>query len=273
MQSRSGGSDWDRVEFFIAESARGVQSRPQLRRVSWGAERKLRGWMRAGGLLLLALSSVPAQADEARTPWMAEGPSVDASVTSSADPPHGTAQQGAAPRETPHTVMLETGTVGLDSYFRTYSRSTLGVHYLHDLPSATHLEGPPGLIRRVGGGLRIYWPQTLAPLPLEVFGEVQVVAPVGLYQPGLSVQVGLTGVSAFFVHNRSMEDGSAQEEASRALPLYAEVGAAPLRFRPQHGTLHRVTLSLLELHLGTLLLPPGRVGRTQLTLASVGGHF
>ena len=247
MQSRSGGSDWDRCYSFIAESDRGVQSRhPQH-------GHRGPGWLLSGCIAGLLIGASSVKAEESSTQAVRE-----------AEP---------APRETPHTVVLETGSVSLDSYFRTYSRSLVGLHYLHDVSCFPSMNQEPGLLTRMGGGFRYYWPMTYASVPLEVFGEVQVLAPVRFYQPGLSLEVGITGVATFFIHNRSMEDGSAQVEAGRTLPLYAELGAAPLRFRPGRGALNHVTVSLLELHLGTLLLPPSRVSRIQITLASVGGHF
>lgn len=117
---------------------------------------------------------------------------------------------------------------------------------------------------RIGGGLRTGQPAAESHLPLEGFIQVQLVARLGFWEAAVGPELGLSGFAKLIAIPLPADELFAMED-SRLGPLYAAFGAAPLRFR--FGWL---SLSALELHVGTALSSPGTAIRVQLGLLRVG---
>jgi hypothetical protein len=120
----------------------------------------------------------------------------------------------------------------------------------------------PDLVQ-LSAGVRVA-PGGDAALPLEGYGRVQLVAPLGAWRPALGPELGVSG----FTHlmRPPYADDLHDQREGRLSPFYVALSLAPLRF--QRG---RFTLSAAELQVGTGLLQPGGALRLQLGLLHLGG--
>ncbi|WP_434381767.1 hypothetical protein [Melittangium boletus] len=118
---------------------------------------------------------------------------------------------------------------------------------------------------RLGGGLRTGWPATSTNFPLEVFVQAQLSARLGPWEPALGPELGVSGFAMLF-RSRILVPGELGDlEDARLSPAYVAFVAAPLRFH-----FGPVTVSALELNLGTSVPSFGQAIRTQLGLVRLG---
>jgi hypothetical protein len=101
-------------------------------------------------------------------------------------------------------------------------------------------------------------------LPLEGYGRVLLVAPLGAWRPAIGPELGVSGLTRL-MRPPYADDLHDQREAGLG-PFYLAISAAPLRF--QHG---RFTLSAAEFQVGTGLFQPGGALRLQVGLLYLGG--
>ncbi|HEX8441991.1 hypothetical protein [Archangium sp.] len=118
---------------------------------------------------------------------------------------------------------------------------------------------------RLGGGVR-WSPTERGNPPLEVYARAQLTANLGVWRPAVGPEFGLSGLSVVAPARYGMPGDYAASRAEKFGPAYVAIHAAPLRF-----AFRRVTVSALEVHWGTELLPrPGSMLRIQLGLARLG---
>ncbi len=124
-----------------------------------------------------------------------------------------------------------------------------------------------GLPFRYGAGLRSAGPRERVSIPLEAYGVFELVGALGVWQPAVGIEVGLSGFNRLdLAHRGGIPPAVHRIEEERIGPLYLGFNASALRF--QFG---RWTVSALELQLGTSAFPLGASARTQLGLVRIGG--
>ncbi len=123
--------------------------------------------------------------------------------------------------------------------------------------------GPRPELLELSAGVRIA-PAGDAALPLEVYGRVLLVAPLGAWRPALGPELGVSGLTHLM--RPPYPDDLHDWREEHLSPFYVAMSAAPLRF--QAG---RFTVSAAELQVGTALLQPGGSLRLQLGLLHLGG--
>ncbi|HEY8207240.1 MAG TPA: hypothetical protein VIG99_07155 [Myxococcaceae bacterium] len=149
-----------------------------------------------------------------------------------------------------HGVSLGIGTVSYVSIFSGSPwRPGLDLAYERDL-------SPRWLLR---AGLRAALPSQRTPVPGELYAQLQLRAVLGVWEPAIGPELGVSGLTDLGALPDSLPPELNDLEQLRVSPLYVAIAAAPLRFR-----LGRFTLSALELHWGTTLVPPGAAVRFHL---------
>ncbi|MGZ3459370.1 MAG: hypothetical protein ACXU86_12805 [Archangium sp.] len=149
------------------------------------------------------------------------------------------------------------------SFFRTASGFTL----VEAAWMRTAAEQGPWRGLQYGGGVRTGWPMAWTHVPLEAFVRVQLSARLGLWEPAIGPEVGVTGFNSLKPTESTWPQGQVRQyEDQRFGPAYVAFGASPLRFR-----LGRFGVSALQFRVGTPLPQPGSTLRVQLGLVSVGG--
>ncbi len=118
---------------------------------------------------------------------------------------------------------------------------------------------------RLGGGVR-WSPTERGDPPLEAYARAQLSANLGVWRPAVGPEVGLSGLAVVTPARYGLPRDYPDSRAELFGPAYVAIHAAPLRF-----AFRRVTVSALEVHWGTDLLPrPGSILRIQLGLARLG---
>lgn len=99
----------------------------------------------------------------------------------------------------------------------------------------------------------------------EAFGRFSAAPQLGAFLPRAGIELGLSARGDDDSGDKLLSEGRAlsREELS---PVYVAVHTAPLRFR----IFDRYRLSVLELQLGTHVVPMGRFVRVQVGLVSLG---
>jgi hypothetical protein len=120
---------------------------------------------------------------------------------------------------------------------------------------------------RLGAGVRVA-PRGAAAAPLEGYVRLQLVSPLGPWQPALGPELGYSGLTRLtrILPGTAHPNDGVEAAEPRTTPFYMALAAAPLRFQ-----LARLTLSAAEVHVGTELVRPGSTLRLQLGLLSIGG--
>jgi len=114
-------------------------------------------------------------------------------------------------------------------------------------------------------GLRSDFQPPLGMVPLEVFGRGEWASSLGYYQPSLGLELGISTYTLFNPTPRDIPDSSYQSEAESMSPVYVSWCAAPIRFAYK-----RWSLSVLEIHLGTLLPNALQIARLEVGLLNFG---
>jgi hypothetical protein len=118
-----------------------------------------------------------------------------------------------------------------------------------------------------GGGVRTGWPAAWANVPLELYVRAQFSARLGIWEPAVGPELGVSGFNRLNGSASVWPQGEAQGlEARRFGPAYLAFGASPLRFH-----VGRFSLNVLHVRVGTPLPTPGSALRVQLGWLSVGG--
>jgi hypothetical protein len=173
----------------------------------------------------------------------------------------GLALLGAAPDSPEQGVEVGLNSVTYFSFAHASpTRLVLEAAYQRSLGAADS----PWLVR---GGIRATRPDPLARFPLEAYAQLLVRARIGAWEPAAGPELGVSGLIGLYEAPWRPFDYT-QVEQRRVSPLYAAMGAAPLRFR-----VACFTLSALELRVGATLAPPGTAVRLQLGLLQVGGDL
>lgn len=105
-------------------------------------------------------------------------------------------------------------------------------------------------------------------VPLELFARAEWTSALGYYQPTIGAELGLSAYTLFSLTPRGIPDSSYQSEAESMSPVYVSLCAAPARF-----AFKRWSVSVLEVHFGTLLPNLFQVGRLEVSLVNVGMGF
>ncbi|PTL77001.1 hypothetical protein [Vitiosangium sp. GDMCC 1.1324] len=117
---------------------------------------------------------------------------------------------------------------------------------------------------RLGGGVR-WLPAGRGNLPLEVYARALLSTHLGVWQPAVGPELGLSGVPIILPPKGGFPDDLSRQQAEQLGAAYVAVHAEPLRF-----VFDRFTVSALELQWGTSLNQPGATLRLQLGLVHVG---
>ncbi len=155
-------------------------------------------------------------------------------------------------------------TVGVVGHVLTRFPSVTPPQLVLDVALHHRLEvgGRPDLLL-LGAGVRVA-PGGDNALPLEGYGRVLLVAPLGAWRPAIGPELGVSGLTRLM--RPPYADDLHDQREERLSPFYVALSAAPLRF--QRG---RFTLSAAEFQVGTALLQPGGTLRLQLGLLHLGG--
>jgi hypothetical protein len=160
-------------------------------------------------------------------------------------------------------LSVELSSLSQQSFFRTASGFTL----VEAAWMRTAAEEGRWRALQYGGGVRMGWPMAWAHVPLEAFVRVQLSARLGLWEPTIGPEVGVSGFNSLKPTETTWPQGPVRQyEDARFGPAYVAFGASPLRLR-----LGRFGVSALQLRVGTPLSQPGATLRVQLGLVSVGG--
>jgi hypothetical protein len=166
----------------------------------------------------------------------------------------------AAP--TPHEVtggVAQLGYVGF--YHGTGTRNALELGYRF-----RPARGDGLLPVAFGGGARLSTPREGEAFPAELFAQASVQGELGLWAPMVGVELGYSGLNGLDYRRRGeLPPGIHAIEQARASAPFLGFNISPARF-----SLGRWRLSALELQLGTTLLPPGAINRSQLVFLRVG---
>lgn len=114
-------------------------------------------------------------------------------------------------------------------------------------------------------GLRSDFQSPLERIPLEAFVRGEWSNSLGYYQPSLGLELGLSAYTLFNPTPRGIPDSSYQSEAESTSPVYLSWCAAPIRFAYK-----RWSVSVLEIHLGTLLPNALQIARLEVGLLNFG---
>ncbi len=154
-----------------------------------------------------------------------------------------------------HEVSLGATTVTTSSFFRSTARRWgLDANYAREVGSW-----------RLGGGVRLAFPKGSASLPLEVYTRALLSMRWGSWMPAVGPEVGVSGFSVLEPLKSGLPEDINDVEEERLGSVYLAFHAAPLRFH-----VRGLNVSVLELHWGTTLAPPGATLRLQLGLLHVG---
>lgn len=172
-----------------------------------------------------------------------------------------------APVRGGHELSASFGSLSYAGFFRS-GPGVLAVElgYHHGLFSHLPEEAP----FRVGGGVRLGIPNVPGPVsglffPAEVFAQLQLRGRLWILEPLVGPEVGFSGLTAIGWNRAALPDDIYVLEQQRISPFYVAVTLAPLRARWS-----RVTLSILELSLGTTVTPLGASSRTRISYLSLG---
>lgn len=169
----------------------------------------------------------------------------------------------AARAEPRNELSVGLSSLSQQSFFRTASGFTL----VEAAWMRTAAEQGPWRALQYGGGVRTGWPMEWTHVPLEAFVRVQLSARLGLWEPAIGPEVGVTGFNSLKPTESAWPQGQVRQyEDDRFGSAYVAFGASPLRLR-----LGRFSLSALQLRVGTQLPRPGSALRVQLGLLSLGG--
>jgi hypothetical protein len=116
------------------------------------------------------------------------------------------------------------------------------------------------------GGLRVAGPFEVMPLPLELFVRFLFTLRVGLWEPQVGPEAGLSGLAVFSPPPSGRPTDFFDAEQRTLGPVYVAIHTAPLRFVWKD----RFVASALELRVGTSLSGVGATLRTQLGLLTLG---
>lgn len=143
---------------------------------------------------------------------------------------------------------------------------------LSELVYLTSFFGRTGTALDLGGGVRLHgaW-RVEAGVRIELpsgmpegFGRISIDPMSARWRPAVGVELGVTARTDLGDDAGQLAD--AREAANEVSPIYAAFVARPLRF----ATSRRFVISAVDVQVGTQLSSPGRWGRVQIGLFSIG---